>query len=301
MYKYLKSLLFALMFYLYVIHFEDFYYYVGKRKCPDKYSPWTDPYMGSPKTNKNKWKTTNHIKCVIECFDNDVDVSLAETNLLLELDWEKDPYCLNECCGGKFSHEANKRGALVRNQLPTKESTREKISQLNFQRWADPNWEKKEKIIKILKDNQRKAVEAANTPEAREKRRKTLKENNHQQGEKNSQYGTKLIYNLELRETKRIKREDPIPEGWNLGAIYDFDAYFERKKKNEEKKEKTRKEKECTRNEKIKFYTEWYQIYQKTDFIKFCEITGYSKSQQNLCDKFKRYVDEYTPKVNNGK
>ena len=116
------------MFYLYVIHFEDFFYYVGKRKCPSIYNPWNDPYTGSPKTNKYKWKSTHFIKVVIECFDNDKDVSIAETNLLNELDWENDQYCLNECCGGKFSHEANRMGALTKNKLPVKQSTRDKIS-----------------------------------------------------------------------------------------------------------------------------------------------------------------------------
>ena len=91
--------IFEMMFYLYVIHFEDFFYYVGKRKCPSTYNPWNDPYTGSPKTNKYKWKSTQFTKVVIECFDNDKDVSLAETNLLKELDWKNDTYCLNECCG----------------------------------------------------------------------------------------------------------------------------------------------------------------------------------------------------------
>ena len=120
-----------MLFYLYVIHFNDFFYYVGKRKCPDKYNPWNDPYMGSPKTHKNKWVSTKFTKVIIECFDADEKVSKAETNLLIELDWENDPYCLNECCGGKFSYDANRRGALSRNKLPFKQSTREKLSKRN--------------------------------------------------------------------------------------------------------------------------------------------------------------------------
>ena len=54
-------------------------------------NPWNDPYIGSPKTHKNKWEITNFTKVVIECFDSDEKVSKAETDLLIELDWENDP------------------------------------------------------------------------------------------------------------------------------------------------------------------------------------------------------------------
>ena len=290
-----------MLFYLYVIHFIDFFYYVGKRKCPNEYNPWNDPYTGSPKTHKNKWEITKFTKVVIECFDSDEKVSKAETDLLIELDWENDPYCLNECCGGKFSYDANRRGALTKNKLPVKQSTKDKISKRNKELWSNPNWDKKEKILNVLKENQSKAVEASNTPEVMRKKIKTFKERKHQQGEKNSQYGTFLIHNLELRQTKRIKNGEKIPEGWKEGAIYDFDSYFERQKRKEERKIKTREKRNNLRQEKIKLYTEWYKIYQRSSFVEFCNITGYSKSQQNLCAKFKEFVKEYSPKCNSGK
>lgn len=290
-----------MIFYLYVIHFIDFFYYVGKRKCPDNYNPWNDPYMGSPKTHKNKWGSTKFTKVVIECFDNDKDVSLAETNLLKELDWENDPYCLNECCGGKFSYDVNRIGALIKNKLPVKQSTRDKISNNMKELWSSSNWNNKEKILNMLLENQSKAVEASKTPEAIQKRVKIFKERCHQQGEKNSQYGTKLIYNLELRQTKRINKNEKIPEGWRGGAVYDFDVYFKRRKIKEEQKIKTKEKRNNVRQEKIKLYTEWYEIYKNNDFKTFCNLTGYSKSQQNLCAKFKEFVEEYSPKCKNGK
>ena len=285
-----------ILFYLYVIHFKDFYYYVGKRKCPSKYNPWNDPYTGSPKTNKNKWKTTNFSKVIIECFDNDVDVSKAETDLLLRLDWENDFYCLNECCGGKFSYDANRRGALTKNKLPVKSVTRKKISKNSKERWDDPNWKKREYVLDVLRKNCIKANLATRTPEAIEKKKNKFKEIGHQQGKKNSQYGTILIHNLDLRQTKRIKKDDTIPVGWNKGAIYDFDAYFLREKLKENEKIKTKEKQKNIRVQKIKFYTEWYEIYKNTDFKTFCSITKYSKSQQNLCAKFKEFVIEYSPK-----
>lgn len=289
------------MFYLYVIHFKDFFYYVGKRKCPSIYNPWNDPYTGSPKTNKYKWKSTHFTKVVIECFDNDKDVSIAETNLLNELDWEKDQYCLNECCGGKFSYEANRMGALTKNKLPVKQSTRDKISNNMKELWSSSNWNNKEKVLNVLKENQFKAVEAAKTPEVIKQKIKTFKERGHQQGRKNSQYGTFLIHNLELRQTKRIKKGEKIPEGWKEGAVYDFDAYLTRQKRKEESKIKTEEKRSDARQKKIKFYSEWYEIYKNNNFKSFCELTNYSKSQQNLCAKFKEFVGEYLPKCKNGK
>ena len=68
-------------------------------------------------------------------------------------------------------------------------------------------------------DIRQKGTQAALTPEAREKRIKTLKEINHQHGEKNSQYGTMWIYNSTTRENKKISKEQDIPEGWMKGRI----------------------------------------------------------------------------------
>ena len=190
---------------------------------------------------------------------------------------------------------------MTKNKLQVKQSTRDKISNNMKELWSSSNWNNKEKVLNVLLENQSKAVEASKTPEAIKKRVKIFKERCHQQGEKNSQYGTKLIYNLELRQTKRIKGGEKIPEGWKEGAVYDFDAYFMRQKIKEEKKIKTKEKRNNVRQEKIKFYTEWYEIYKNVDFIEFCRITGYSKSQQNLCAKFKEFVVKYTPKVKNGK
>jgi hypothetical protein len=58
----------------------------------------------------------------------------------------------------------------------------------------------------------------------------------------------------------------------------------------ETKKIKTKEKQKNIRAQKIKFYTEWYEIYKNNNFKSFCELTNYSKSQQNLCAKFKEFV-----------
>tara|TARA_R110000868_G_C10786169_1_gene755905 strand:- start:18 stop:854 length:837 start_codon:yes stop_codon:yes gene_type:complete len=164
------------------------------------------------------------------------------------------------------------------------------------------SWNKnKEKYVEKLLKVQPKAVELARTPEARKKQKKKLKEIKHQQGESNSQYGTIWIFNLELGENKKISKNEQVPEGWNIGRIINFKGYFRRQKRKEEKKLKTKEKRNNIRQEKIKLYTEWYEIYENTNFRDFCEITGYSKSQQNLCSKFNEYVVNYFPKAKNGR
>ena len=43
-----------------------------------------------------------------------------------------------------------------------------------------------------------------------------------QDPKKNSQYGTRWIHSLELKCSKKIKRTDPIPDGWCLGRKLKF-------------------------------------------------------------------------------
>ena len=66
---------------------------------------------------------------------------------------------------------------------------------------------------------QPKAVEAARTPEAIERKKKKLKEINHQQGENNSQYGKMWITDGTKEGSYRINKGDPIPEGYRPGRI----------------------------------------------------------------------------------
>ena len=62
-------------------------------------------------------------------------------------------------------------------------------------------------------------VEKSRTPEAIEKKKKKLKEIEHQKGEKNSQYGKMWITNGTKEGTYRINKEEPIPEGHWKGRV----------------------------------------------------------------------------------
>jgi hypothetical protein len=56
---------------------------------------------------------------------------------------------------------------------------------------------------------------AAQSEEARKRRKESLARIKHSQGEANSQYGTKWVTNGEIN--KKIKKEDPAPEGYRPG------------------------------------------------------------------------------------
>lgn len=55
----------------------------------------------------------------------------------------------------------------------------------------------------------------AQSPEARKTRKETLQKIDHQQGERNSQYGTMWI--TDGTNNKKLKKSEPIPDGWYKG------------------------------------------------------------------------------------
>ena len=44
-----------------------------------------------------------------------------------------------------------------------------------------------------------------------------------QSGKGNSQYGTRWIYNIELKQSKTIKKDESLPDGWKEGRIIKWD------------------------------------------------------------------------------
>ena len=58
------------------------------------------------------------------------------------------------------------------------------------------------------------------TEEFKENMKNRMK--NIQKGEKNSQFGMKWIHNLELKQCKRIKKDEQIPDGWKSGRKMKF-------------------------------------------------------------------------------
>jgi hypothetical protein len=77
--------------------------------------------------------------------------------------------------------------------------------------------------LEHLKKIQIFGVEASKSPEAIAKKKETLRNIDHQKGEKNSQYGTRWIHSLDLKISRRVRKTDELPEGWKEGRVIDFD------------------------------------------------------------------------------
>jgi hypothetical protein len=92
--------------YIYKINFVDGYYYIGKRLLKGD-DPLTDGYYGTPITHKEKWSTTMFWKEIIEEYDDWIECSKKEIELIRPV--LNDPMCLNENCGGYSSLEVLKR------------------------------------------------------------------------------------------------------------------------------------------------------------------------------------------------
>jgi len=119
----------------------------------------------------------------------------------------------------------------------------------------------------------------------------------NQKGKGNSQYGTMWIYNLELDEVLKIKKED-FPKYKDLGWLRGRKNKSE-VKKTLIKKEDKQKASQAKKEEKKLLYSEYYSIYKEVGFEKFVEITKYDKSKQNLVQMFSKWVQEFVPQ--NGK
>jgi hypothetical protein len=113
-------------------------------------------------------------------------------------------------------------------------------------------------------------------------------------GKDNPVYGTRLIFNPFIRETKRIGKNEPLPENWQEGAVYNFDLYFDRIREKQEK-ELANANRHLEKVENLRKLHEIYAIEGFDGVLK----TGYNKSKANLVMLFARYLPEFIPQ--NGK
>lgn len=120
-----------------------------------------------------------------------------------------------------------------------------------------------------------------------------------QSGKNNSQYGTMWIVNLELRENKKIKKEDVIPEGWIKGYVINFDSYFEKKERKEKEKKIEKRKREKVKFDYEEYYTKLYKIYNEYGFKYMVNVTGYNKTKPNFVMRCAKYVKDFVPQ--NGK
>lgn len=274
--------------YIYKItRIKDGRYYIGMHSTDNE----EDGYFGSGKLitrSIRKHGKEAHIKEILEFLDNRELLKKREAELVNE-ECLNDPLCMNLVLGGSGGSSVGKLGGLAsaKSAKWTVEKRKEcvKKSHETFanHKKEDPEFAAlifAEKSKKSKSNNERrkansekiwseKAIIAAQSPEAVAKRTNTQKEIDHQQGEKNSQYGTCWI--TDGINNKKIKKTDLafyLLNGWKTDRICVF-------KINEEK---------------LQQYIQWLNIFLEVDknFVRFVEITGYQYSKRNLLGCLKR-------------
>ncbi len=195
--------------------------YIGVHKTSDL----NDNYMGSGNMIKcaiNKHGVDKFKKEYIAIFDNPEQMYNLESELVTE-DFIKRNDTYNMKIGGSggwdFCNTNNKRVDISeqfkRNPIIKDKSllnANKRLSELRL----DESWKSKVSRKQSLsaKGNQR-FLGKTHTDET--KKRMSLSHEGKQDGEKNSQFGTRWICNVELKQNKKISKDDEIPSGWLLG------------------------------------------------------------------------------------
>ena len=172
-------------------------YYIGKHKT----SNLDDMYMGSGKILKHAIKKhgiDNFIKEYLFIFDNEEDMNNKEAELVSK-EFVKEDTNYNLNIGGKGSWS-------FANSLEISLETRKKISdslRINYENGLPTSFQGK-KHTEEFKEHIGKI--------------NSIK----QKGSNNSQYGMMWIYSLEEKISKRISKNEIIPEGWYKGRKMSF-------------------------------------------------------------------------------
>jgi hypothetical protein len=196
--------------------------YVGVHKTTDM----DDGYMGSGKIIKaaiKKYGIDNFRKDILEMFDDSDSMYAREKELVTdEFLLREDTYNLRR--GGTGGFDFINKNALNHNATPTGCSKGghnryithralliEQARQNALKRWSENSAE--------MESYRQIAVNASLQPESRMKRIETMKLAGHQQGNKNSQYGTCWIWHDLIGNRKCQKELLPlyIDQGWNKG------------------------------------------------------------------------------------
>ena len=205
-------------------------YYIGKHQTTNL----DDGYMGSGKFIKaalKKHGVENFSKEILHVFETEVEMNLKEAELVIVSD-----LTYNLCDGGHggFSHVRRdrslhttyaKRGRANANKalqlkygndwqsiLQSKSRDARRIKLQSDPSYRDELYSRLDRMRVLGREI---GCKASQTPKANAKRRNTFAAIGHQQGAKNSSYGTIWITDGALN--KKIKSVDPIPEGWYKG------------------------------------------------------------------------------------
>ena len=187
-----------------------------------------DDYMGSGDHIKNaikKYGIENFKKEIIaECSSFDEMNELEKE--LVNQDFVNNPNTYNHAIGGTYGW---KNCLKYKSEEEEVQNIRKHANEAFLNLFKDPEYRKQhaEKTSKGIKNYWKQFGHnwegKTHSEETKRKMSETHKRNNHQKGEKNSQFGKCWIYNLELQENKSIKKDELnnwLEKGWIKGRKY---------------------------------------------------------------------------------
>lgn len=204
-------------------------FYIGTHKTGNL----DDGYMGSGKYLRyaqEKHGMDNFTKEILHVFDSPEEMFSKEAEIVNE-DFlaEENTYNLKKGGFGGWDYINQNRNNnpeesnWFKGKSHSKES-REKIKKNHYSKCQI----KKNQVMDRIRETRKKKGIPDPTFSGRkhkdETRRIIGEKNSHnQKGSKNSQYGTMWINNPELKESKRIPKDSPLPDGWIKGAKFKWD------------------------------------------------------------------------------
>lgn len=192
-----------------------------------------DGYLGSGKIlcySRAKYGDENHTREILEICDSRERLKSREKEIVNE-ELLQHPLNINLKYGGEggWDHvneklskrqrifngrKGGKKGGWIGGKMTCEKNFRSISANLKRQNTIKEKYGSYEENAKFLN----KFI----TDESIRKRKNSFNRINHQQGNKNSQFGLKWIYSEELKINKKVKKTDPIPFDWKIGRKMKF-------------------------------------------------------------------------------
>lgn len=207
-------------------------YYIGKHKT----GKLDDGYLGSGTLLKRsiaKYGRSAFRKDILFVFDNEQEMNAKEAEIVSELFIQSDD-TYNLKVGGEGGwdynnvvnpHSRDRCGIalqdMYRNNPILDKQRRDNLS--DYMSNLEGLDDRIRKMNKVIKSKYPEGVWKGKRHKEESKKKIGDKSKIHQKGSGNSMYGTKWIYSLEEKVSKRIDKESEVPEGWNIGRKIKFD------------------------------------------------------------------------------
>ena len=289
-------------------------FYIGTHKTKNL----NDGYMGSGKyLNRaiEKHGLQNFEKEILFVFDNPDEMYAKEAEIVNE-DFLAEENTYNLRLGGFGGWDyVNSTGKNIygengkRSQQYLKNGREIKEKMISEGRWEEHCRRRSIQLKKAYADGHR--VPAFKNKKHTEEAKRKISEasSSHQAGEKNSQFGVRWIYSVSLRISKKISKNDPIPEGWELGRVTDFDSFERKLTKKHRKKRKTckttrsrgttEKQQNKTKQNNSAMARHWYELLMSSGAVSirdFVRNSSYTNSHVAFIKMLKTHIPEFQPK-----